>query len=248
MKHKVVSRGEWLEARKQLLAREKELTRQKDELSARRRALPWVKVEKNYVFDSNEGRKSLTDLFAGRSQLIIHHFMLGPGWQQGCVGCSFHADHADGAIVHLEHHDVSFVRVSRAPLAEIQAFNRRMGWRARWVSSFDSDFNYDYGVSFRKEDIEKGRAVYNFQVSEIQIEDLSGISVFCKNEAGEVFHTYSSYARGDEAALTTYFYLDLTPKGRNEPGPRKNLSDWVQHHDRYENPGTVAATGRYETT
>jgi len=232
--HAVVSREEWLVARRQLLLREKELTRQRDVLSAERRRLPWVKVEKHYVFDTTDGRQSLADLFAGRSQLIIHHFMMGPGWAQGCVGCSFKADHIDGVLVHLAQRDVSFVRVSRAPLAEIQAFNRRMGWHAKWVSAYESDFNYDFGVSFRKEDMERGTACYNYKVGEVPVEDLPGLSVFYRNEAGEVFHTYSTFARGGEQALTTYFYLDLLPKGREENTGRGNLSDWVHHHDRYE--------------
>ena len=232
--HKIVSREEWRIARRHLLAREKELTRQRDAISAERRRLPWVRVEKPYAFDSPEGRQSLADLFAGRSQLLIHHFMMAPGWGQGCVGCSFQADHVDGVLVHLAQRDVSFVRVSRAPLAEIQAFNARMGWRARWVSSHDSDFNYDFNVSFRKEDIDRGTACYNYKVGEVPVEDLPGLSVFYRNGAGEVFHTYSTFARGSEQALTTYFYLDLLPKGREESTGRGNLSDWVHHHDRYD--------------
>lgn len=232
--HPVVSQEEWITARRTLLEKEKALTRLRDALSAERRALPWVKVEKNYVFEGPNGQETLADLFAGRSQLIVHHFMLGPGWSQGCVGCSFQADHAEGALVHLEHHDVSYVRVARAPLDEIDAFRNRMGWVAKWVSSCGSDFNYDYGVSFRKEDIEKGTAVYNFGTTRATIEDLHGLSVFTRNGAGEVFHTYSLYGRGGEPGLTTYFYLDTTPKGRAESGPGHNLTDWVRHHDRYD--------------
>jgi len=231
--HAVVSREEWLVARARLLAREKDLTRQRDAISAERRRLPWVRVEKRYIFDTTEGQQNLTDLFAGRSQLLIQHFMMAPGWGQGCVGCSFHADHIDGVLVHLSQRDVSFVRVSRAPLEEIQAFNRRMGWKAQWVSAHDSDFNYDFNVSFRKEDIERGTACYNYKVGEVPVEDLPGLSVFYRNSAGEVFHTYSTFARGAEQALTTYFYLDLLPKGREENTGRGNLSDWVRHHDRY---------------
>jgi predicted dithiol-disulfide oxidoreductase (DUF899 family) len=232
--HRVVSREEWLVARKELLAREKELTRLRDVISAERRRLPWVRVEKPYRFDTTDGPQSLGDLFGDRSQLLIHHFMMGPGWTQGCVGCSFKADHVDGVLVHLAQRDVSFVRVSRAPLPEIQAFNRRMGWRAKWVSSHESDFNYDFNVSFRKEDIERGTACYNYQVGEVPVEDLPGVSVFYRNGAGEVFHTYSTFARGGEQALTTYYYLDLLPKGREESTGRGNLSDWVRHHDRYD--------------
>lgn len=231
--HRVVSREEWLVARRKLLEREKELTRQRDAISAERRRLPWVRVEKPYRFDTTEGSQSLADLFGDRSQLLIHHFMMAPGWGQGCVGCSFKADHVDGALVHLAQRDVSFVRVSRAPLAEIQAFNRRMGWHAKWVSSHGSDFNYDFEVSFRKEDIERGTASYNYKVGNVPVEDLPGVSVFYRDGGGEVFHTYSTFARGGEPALTTYFYLDLLPKGREENTGRGNLSDWVRHHDRY---------------
>jgi len=243
--HEVVSREDWLVRRRKLLEREKALTRQRDVLSAERRRLPWVRVEKPYVFETPEGRQSLADLFGDRSQLLINHFMMGPGWSQGCVGCSFQADHIDGALVHLAQRDVSFVRVSRAPLAEIQAFNQRMGWRAKWVSAHDSDFNYDFNVSFRKDDMERGTACYNYKVGEVPVEDLSGLSVFYRNAAGEVFHTYSTFARGGEQSLTTYFYLDLLPKGREESAGRGNLSDWVHHHDRYDKPGIVAPSGRY---
>ncbi|MFC3284556.1 DUF899 domain-containing protein [Litchfieldella rifensis] len=230
----VVSRDEWLAARKELLAREKELTRLRDDLNAKRRALPWVKVEKEYVFDTLEGRKTLAELFEGRSQLIVHHFMFGPGWDAGCVGCSFSADHIEGALVHLEHHDVSLARVSRAPLAEIEAYRQRMGWRVKWVSSHDSDFNYDFHVSFRPEEIAKGAVEYNYTTTDVSIEDLSGLSVFYRDANGDVFHTYSTYGRGDELIDSTYMLLDMTPKGRNETGPHHNLMDWVKRHDEYE--------------
>jgi predicted dithiol-disulfide oxidoreductase (DUF899 family) len=242
---KVVSETEWLTARKDLLAKEKALTRLRDQLAAERRALPWVKVEKEYVFDTPEGKKTLADLFDGRSQLIVKHFMFGPGWKEGCVGCSFEVDHIGGALIHLEHHDVSYVAVSRAPLPELEAFKRRMGWSFNWVSSFESDFNYDYHVSFTPEQLAKGRAYYNYDVREVPIEELSGRSVFFKNDAGEVFHTYSSYGRGTEELLGTYVCLDITPKGRNETGPNFTLADWVRHHDRYHAGGFVAPTGRY---
>ncbi len=230
---KIASREEWLAAREALLAKEKELTRLHDRLSAERRALPWVKVEKIYVFDTPQGPKTLAELFDGRSQLIIHHFMLGPDWEAGCIGCSFNSDHVEGTIVHLEHHDVTLVRVSRAPLAKIEAYKKRMGWRAKWVSSHGSDFNYDYHVSFTKEDLAKGKVYYNYKMSDAISDELSGFSVFVKNEAGEIFHTYSCYARGDEGVIGTYFFLDLTPKGRNETGPHHNLMDWVRRHDEY---------------
>src|SRR5262245_34556213 len=232
--HRVVSQQEWIAARKELLKKEKESSRLRDQLSAERRALPWMKVEKNYVFDAPEGRVTLGDLFDGRSRLFVKHFMLGPGWKEGCVGCSFEVDHVEGALVHLEHHDVSYVAVSRAPLAEIEAYKKRMGWSFRWVSSFGNDFNYDYGVSFRKEDIAEGKAFYNYKPLDFEIDELSGQSVFYKDDAGEVFHTYSVYARGDELLIGTYNYLDLTPQGRNETGPNFDLTDWVRRHDQYD--------------
>jgi predicted dithiol-disulfide oxidoreductase (DUF899 family) len=244
----VVSRDEWLAARKMLLAKEKALTRLRDQLNAERRQLPRVKVEKPYVFDGPNGRETLADLFDGRSQLIVKHFMLGPGWKEGRVGCSFGADHAEGALVHLQHHDVSYVAVSRAPFSEIEPFKRRMGWRFKWVSSFGSDFNYDYHVSFTPEDIAAGQVYYNYEMQKPQGEELSGISVFYKDEAGDIFHTYSAYARGTDLLLGTYNLLDLTPNGRNEPGPRHNLTDWVRHHDRYDVAGRVDHTGRFVAT
>jgi predicted dithiol-disulfide oxidoreductase (DUF899 family) len=231
MEHKVVSRGEWLEARKQLLAKEKASTRLRDELSAERRALPWVRVDKEYVFEGPKGHETLGDLFAGRSQLVVKHFMLGPGWKDPCVGCSFESDHIDGAIVHLEHHDVSYVAVSRAPYPEVAAAHKRMGWRFRWVSSFGNDFNYDFNVSFTPEQIAAGRATYNYRDGATPMEEMSGRSIFYKDDTGVIFHTYSSFARGGEVMLSTYALLDMTPKGRNE---KSNLTDWVKHHDRYQ--------------
>lgn len=248
MQHnRIVSREEWTAARQALLAKEKELTRLRDRLSAERRALPWVRVEQEYVFDTPDGKRRLADLFDGRSQLVVKHFMLGPGWKDGCVGCSFEVDHIEGALVHLAHHDVTYVAVSRAPLPEIEAFRRRMGWRFTWVSSYGSDFNYDYQVSFTPEDLAKGKVFYNYATTEASIEELSGISVFYKDAAGDVFHTYSSYARGAEDLLGAYMVLDLTPKGRNETGPNHDLTDWVRHHDRYGEGGSVDPTGRYRS-
>ena len=244
--HKIVSQEQWLSARKALLAKEKELTRARDELARQRRELPWVKVDKRYVFEGPRGKETLADLFDGRSQLIIDHFMLGPGWEEGCVGCSFGADHIEGGLVHLEHHDVTVVVVSRAPLSEIEAFKRRMGWRFKWVSSYGSDFNFDYHVSFRKADADNGKVYYNYEMQDFAIEELPGLSVFTKDENGDIFHTYSTYARGAETLLTTYMCLDLTPKGRNETGPNHNLTDWVRHHDRYEGGGSVDRSGRYQ--
>ncbi|MBW0005119.1 MAG: thioredoxin family protein [Hyphomicrobiales bacterium] len=227
----VVSREEWLVARKALLAKEKEATHLRDEINADRLALPWVKVDKNYAFDTPAGRKSLAELFDGRSQLITYHFMLGPGWSAGCRGCSFVADHFDGALPHLEHHDVTLTAVSRAPLAEIERYKSRMGWRFPWVSSFGSDFNFDYHVSFTKDELRNGKVVYNFR--EIDLADASeeqpGLSAFCKDEAGAVYHTYSSYTRGFEELIGTLMLLDRAPKGRNE----KSTMDFVRRHDEY---------------
>jgi predicted dithiol-disulfide oxidoreductase (DUF899 family) len=234
-RHQIVSREEWLAARRQLLNREKEITREIDRLSAERRDLPWVRMEKEYVFDTPTGKRSLSDLFDGRSQLFIYHFMFNPEWNEGCVGCSFFADHVDGPNLHLAHHDVTFVAISRAPLSKIDAYKKRMGWRFPWVSSEATDFNYDFHVSFTKEEVAKGKAFYNFEMSDISMEDLHGTSVFFKDETGAIYHTYSSYGRGDERGLGAYMFLDLTPKGRNETGPNNNLTDWVRRHDKYEN-------------
>ena len=233
MEHEIVSRQAWIEARTALLAREKEFTRRRDELNAERRALPWVKVDKAYVFDGPNGKVTLSDLFAGRRQLFIKHFMLGPGQVGQCVGCSFEVDHLSGIRVHLENHGLTYAVVARAPLAEIEAVRKRMGWDFTRVSSFGSDFNYDFGVSFRPEDMAAGRAFYNYRRTNPGLEDLSGDSVFYKNDAGEVFHTYSTFARGADQLGSTYSLLDLTPKGRNEP-PGGNLTDWVRRHDKYD--------------
>jgi predicted dithiol-disulfide oxidoreductase (DUF899 family) len=243
--HPIVSREEWVEARKELLKKEKEFTRLRDQLNAESRELPWVRVEKTYVFDGPNGKETLSDLFAGRSQLIVNHFMLGPGWKEGCVGCSFGADHNDGIIVHLEHHDVTFVAISRAPRPEIEVFKKRMGWRFKWVSSFGSDFNYDYHVSFTPDEIRQGKVYYNYDMREFQVEELAGTSMFYKDENGDMFHTYSAFARGSEMLGGAYGYLDHLPKGRNETGLNHDLSDWVRHHDRYGDAGSVEPTGRY---
>jgi predicted dithiol-disulfide oxidoreductase (DUF899 family) len=234
MQHQIVSQEQWAAAREQLLTEEKQLTRMRDRVNARRLELPWVKVEKSYVFDGANGKETLADLFAGRSQLVVRHFMFGPGWEAGCVGCSFLADHLDGALVHLEHHDVTVVVVSRAPFAELEAFRRRMGWRFKWVSSFGSDFNYDYHVSFTPEQVASGKVFYNFGLTDRAGEEMPGVSVFYKDQDGTIAHTYSSYARGNEPMLGTYSILDVTPKGRNETGPNHNLTDWVRLHDRYD--------------
>ncbi|WP_119304193.1 DUF899 domain-containing protein [Dongia deserti] len=239
MQRPVVSRDEWITARKALLLKEKQLTRQRDQLAAERRKLPWVKVDKAYVFDGSNGKETLADLFDGRSQLVIQHFMFGPDWEEGCVGCSFGADHVDSARQHFEHRDLSFAAVSRTSVAKIESFKRRMGWRFKWVSSFDSDFNYDFGVSFTREQLAGGEVVYNYGPIESQMEDLSGISLFYKDETGSIFHTYSTYARGDELLSTAYAYLDLAPKGRDEEG-LPFPSAWWRHHDKYEDEGLKA--------
>lgn len=228
----VVSETEWLVARKDLLDREKEFSRQRDALSAARRELPMVKVEKEYVFEGPDGKETLADLFEGRSQLIIYHFMLEPGWGEGCKNCSFIADHFDGANFHLPHRDVILVAISRAPLPEIDAYKKRMGWRFKWVSSHSNDFNFDYHVSFTSEDEKKGKMNYNYERWDYMGEAMPGISVFSKNEDGEVFHTYSSYARGVETLMGTYNFLDLVPKGRDE-APHEGM-DWVRRHDEYD--------------
>ena len=223
----VVSKDEWLAARKDLLRQEKEFTRQRDELSRKRRELPWEKVEKNYVFDSAKGKESLADLFGGRSQLIIYHFMMGPGWAEGCPSCSFLSDHFDGMTIHLANRDVAFVVVSRAPFAQIEAFQKRMGWKFKWVSSFDTDFNFDYGVSFH----DKASATYNYETKGFPSEEGPGLSVFAKH-AGDVFHTYSTYGRGLDTLIGTYNFLDLVPKGRDEAGLPWPMA-WIRHHDKY---------------
>jgi predicted dithiol-disulfide oxidoreductase (DUF899 family) len=227
----IVSREAWLAARKALLAKEKEATRLRDELNAARLALPWEKVEKTYVFDTPRGKQTLAELFAGRSQLMIYHFMLGPDWGAGCPGCSFLADHFDGAMPHLEHHDVTLAAVSRAPLAKIEAYKKRMGWSFPWVSSFGSDFNYDYHVSFTQDELATGEVVYNFTETKSANahDELPGISAFYKDEAAQIFHTYSSYARGFEELIGTLMILDRAPMGRNE----KTTMDFVRRHDEY---------------
>jgi predicted dithiol-disulfide oxidoreductase (DUF899 family) len=243
--HKVVSREEWLKARTALLAQEKHLTRQRDELSRQRRALPWVKIEQEHVFDAPEGKVTLADLFDGRSQLFIKHFMMGPGQVGQCVGCSFEVDHMEGVLVHLEHHDVSYAVVARAPIEEIEAVRKQMGWRFRWVSSYHSDFNYDFNVSFTPEQIARGRAFYNYAYVHPGLEDRSGDSVFFKDETGQIFHTYSTFGRGGEEFLGIYRMLDVMPKGRDENGPYHTLADWVRLHNRYGKGGMVEASGRY---
>jgi predicted dithiol-disulfide oxidoreductase (DUF899 family) len=237
---RVVSRNEWLTERKKLLAREKELTHLRDEVARQRRSLPWVLIDTEYTFDTPEGRRTLADLFDGRQQLIVQHFMFAPGWEEGCPSCSFMADHSDGMQVHLAHRDVTFVAVSRAPLADIERFRQRMGWRFKWVSSHGTAFNYDFGVSFTPEAVAKGKLQYNYGDWPYAYEEWPGISVFSKNKANQVFHTYSTYGRGVEVMMGTYNMLDLAPKGRGERDVEHKM-EWVRHHDRYDaEPATTA--------
>jgi predicted dithiol-disulfide oxidoreductase (DUF899 family) len=228
----VVSREEWLEARRKLLALEKEETRLRDKVRAERRSLPWVRMEKDYSFQSPEGEKRLADLFDGRSQLIIYHFMMGPDWDAGCTGCSFHSDHIEGTLAHLNHHDVTYVAVSRAPIEKIEAYRERMGWKFPWVSSHGSDFNFDFHVSFTKEALAKDTVFYNFREmpSKDAHDELPGLSAFYRNEKGEIFHTYSTYARGGEELIGTLMLLDRAPFGRNE----ETTMDFVKRHDEYD--------------
>jgi predicted dithiol-disulfide oxidoreductase (DUF899 family) len=231
MQHAVVSQAEWLKARKVLLAREKEFTRARDALSTARRKLPWVNVEKDYVFEGPAGKETLADLFAGKSQLMIYHFMLGPGWVQGCPSCSFLADHFDGANIHLAQRDVSFVVVSRGPLAEIEAYKKRMGWLFKWVSSHGSDFNYDFHVSFTPEEKAGGKVEYNYSKGEFPSEEAPSLSAFIR-DGGTVYHTYSTYGRGLDIIIGAYNMLDLAPKGRDEDVLPWRMA-WIRRHDEY---------------
>jgi len=230
--HKVVSRSEWLEARQQLLVKEKHFTRLRDELSAERRALPWVRVDKAYAFEGPAGRLTLADLFEGRSQLIVYHFMFDPNWESGCKSCSFWADNFNGIWVHLNQRDVTFAAVSLAPLPKLQAYAMRLGWGFPWVSSFGSDFNYDYGVSFTPENLAKGWINYNYARRDTAMTELPGVSVFCKDETGAVFHSYSCYSRGLDMLNGAYHHLDLVPKGRDEAGLEYPMA-WLRPHDQY---------------
>jgi predicted dithiol-disulfide oxidoreductase (DUF899 family) len=231
--HQVVSRDEWLEARKQLLASEKEFTRQRDLLSQERRNLPWVRVEKAYAFEGPSGPVALADLFGDKSQLIVYHFMFDPADDEGCESCSFWADNFNGIDVHLKHRDVAFTAISRAPYSKIAAFKQRMGWSFSWVSSFPSEFNYDYHVSFTPEERERGDAMYNYTIGDPGMPNREGISVFFRDPDGSVFHTYSTFARGIDMVNGAYQFLDLTPKGRDEAG-HDGPQFWVRHHDRYD--------------
>lgn len=243
--HPVVSRDQWLAERRKLLAREKELTRLHDQIARARRALPWVRVDKDYVFDTPEGPRSLADLFDGRRQLLVQHFMFAPGWEQGCKSCSYMADHNDGANPHLAQRDVTLLAVSRAPLADIERFRQRMGWKFNWVSSYGTDFNHDFGVNFTQDEMSAGKVDYNYVMQPFPHEEAPGISVFYRDDAGEVFHTYSRYGRGVEVMMHAYALLDLVPKGRDED-PLSYGMEWVRHHDRYAaapsaNPAAAAS-------
>lgn len=233
----VVSQAEWVAARKELLAKEKSLTRQRDALAEERSKLPWVKVDKRYEFETAGGKKTLADLFGGASQLAIYHFMFGPDWEQGCPSCSLLGDHMDGMGIHLAQRDVKLTMVSRAPLAKIEAFKKRMGWKFPWASSYGSEFNFDYGVSVPKDEVGKEH-VYNYAPTKFPSDERPGLSVFYKNEKGEVFHTYSMYARGLEDLLGVYVILDRVPKGRDEAGLTHGMA-WVRHHDRYPESNIV---------
>lgn len=231
--HQVVSPDEWLAARKELLAKEKEFNRIRDQLSQQRRALPWVQVEKEYVFDGPHGKERLAELFAGRSQLLVYHFMFHPSWNEGCKSCSFWADNFNNAIVHLNHRDVTMIAVSKAPLLQLEAFKQRMGWTFTWVSSFANDFNRDYHVSFSPEEMAAGERYYNYQMGQFGQAEAPGISVFYRETDGRIFHTYSCYSRGLDMVNGAYHMLDLTPKGRDEAGLSYPQA-WVRHHDRYD--------------
>lgn len=241
MKHEIVSQDEWIAASRALLAEEKAWTRERDRLTEKRRALPWVQIEKDYIFEDRNGPVSLSGLFDGRSQLIVYHFMFAPEWEEGCTGCSFLSDQVDGARQHFEHNDVSWVAISRAPLEKLEAYRKRMGWQFRWVSSGGNDFNRDFHASFTEEERRNG-VFYNFQQQpDPEISELPGASVFFRDEDGLIYHTYSSYARGNETTLPVYGWLDMVPRGRNEP-EGGNLGDWVRRHDSYPDDGRKAMT------
>ncbi len=242
--HKVVSRNEWVEARKAFLAKEKEFTHLRDELSRQRRELPWEKVDKPYKFKGPNGISSLSDLFGNRSQLAVYHFMLGPGWKEGCPSCSYLADHFDGMTIHLANRDVTLVVVSHAPYAEIAAFKQRMGWRFNWYSSFDSDFNYDFNVSATTEEKNQKEVYYNYEMAPFPADERPGFSAFIKDADGSIYHAYSAYARGLDILVGTYNWLDYMPKGRNEEGLKHSMA-WVRHHDKYTEGYVVDANQGY---
>jgi len=230
---KIVSKEEWEAARLELLAKEKEFTRLRDQLSQQRRELPWLKLDKDYYFEGPGGKQSLLDLFDGCSQLVIYHFMYGPDWSEGCPSCSFWADNFNGVDIHLKHRDISMLAVSRTDLANIDAYKKRMGWTFKWMSSLGSDFNFDFQVSFTDEEMAQGEVVYNYRLDKFPSQEAPGISVFCRNENDEVFHTYSCYARGLDMMNGAYHYIDLVPKGRDESELSYRMA-WLRRHDQYE--------------
>jgi predicted dithiol-disulfide oxidoreductase (DUF899 family) len=232
--HDVVSHEKWLEARRYFLKKEKEFTRLRDELNEQRRALPWEKVEKQYLFKGPKGDETLSDLFDGKSQLIVWHFMFGPDWEQGCAHCSFWADGWNGVVEHLKHRDTTIMAISRAPLAKIEPFKRRMGWSFKWVSSANTDFNFDFQASVRPEELKAKKVLYNYQEMKPFSDQMHGVSTFCKDDKGDVFHTYSTYSRGVDSLNVAFQFLDLTAKGRDEDWSQPHPSGWVRHHDRYE--------------
>ena len=236
--HNVVSHKDWIKARTEFLKSEKEFTHAREAMAQRLRELPWDKVEKEYIFEGEKGKVTLAELFEGNSQLVVYHFMFGPDWKEGCHGCSFTADHIDGPNQHLRHHDVTLICISQAPYSKLAEYKKRMGWHFPWVSSEGSDFNYDYGVSFTQEQLDKAELPYNYTViteKRYQSDQLPGLSVFYKDPSGEIFHTYSTYARGLDPILGANHFLDLTPKGRNERGPDGKIVEWVKRHDQYDN-------------
>jgi predicted dithiol-disulfide oxidoreductase (DUF899 family) len=244
-RHKVVSHEQWIEARQAFLAREKEFTRARDELNRQRRELPWEAVEKEYVFTGPNGRETLAELFAGRSQLIVYHFMFGPDWDAGCPHCSFWADNFDPVIVHMNQRDVTMVAVSRAPYARLAAYRRRMGWTFKWLSSTGTTFNFDYDVSFTDDERRRGTAFYNFRTGDPGVSDREGVTVFYKDPAGKLFRTYSTYERGIDLQNTAYNYIDLVPKGRDEGGRSQY---WVRRHDEYPDRAAKRQTRRTKKT
>jgi len=229
----VVTEKEWLAARKRLLVKEKKFSRLRDQLNRQRRELPWVKVEKEYVFAGPDGPRPFAELFDGKSQLIVYHFMFGPDWKEGCPHCSFWADHYDSVNIHLGQRDTALVVISRAPLKEIEPFKKRMGWQFTWLSSNRNDFNFDFHVSFTPAEIKSGKLFYNYAPQAMDIDEREGVSAFYKDKKGDIYHTYSSYARGIDLLNTTYNFLDLTAKGRDENPERPQ--DWVRYHDKYKN-------------
>lgn len=236
--HKIVSQVEWIEARKELLAREKEFSKQRDELTTLRQQLPWRKIENEYEFDGTSGKKRLSQLFGPCSQLLIYHFMFGPDWDDGCRICSMLGDHYDPLVIHLKARDVSFVTISRAPIEKLEAYKKRMGWSFEWLSSLRNRFNQDFGVSFTQQEMDEGQMNYNYRLGRFPSTECPGISSFYRDEVGEVFHTYSAYARGLENFLGIYNFLDITPKGRDEDSLPYGMA-WVRHHDRYDDDGQV---------